>query len=95
MIVGFKHRGFQEEQELRFYSLVTNVNENLKFREQSGIFVPYIELKPDQNRLPIKEIIISPTNDVERVELGLRLLLEKKGYTNVEIKHSKTPYRTG
>jgi hypothetical protein len=45
------------------------------------------------DKLPIKEIIIGPSLDLELVKLGVDQLLKKHSYDGVEIKGSNIPYR--
>lgn len=94
LIVGFKHHSFEEERESRIFVRSDNIDE-VKLRERNGAFIPYIEFAYAKNsKLPIRKIIISPTEDYERKEASLQLLLQKTGYDDVEIKRSESPYRT-
>lgn len=45
-------------------------------------------------QLPIEEIIIGSSLDFEEVVYGLKLLLKKQNYENVNIKKSGIPYRS-
>ena len=91
-ILGFKHKGFQEESENRLH-LAHPELETTKVLEKNGILIPYIELKTKGARLPIKQITIGPTIDYDRAEKGVRFLLEQHGYRNVKIVRSQIPFK--
>lgn len=76
----------------------------LNFRQGKNYFVPYIKFYQNnqknndlekRNILPITKIIISPKlkSDFDRVEAGLRMLLDHNGYQHVSIVSSEIPYR--
>ena len=44
-------------------------------------------------QFPIKKLIIGPSLDFESVKLGIKELLRKKDYKDVDIEKSKIPYR--
>lgn len=92
-ILGFKHKGFQEESENRLHLAYPDL-ETTRVLEKNGILIPYIELKIKGNkRLPIKQITIGPTIDYDRAEKGVRFLLEQHGYTRVKIVRSQIPFK--
>lgn len=92
-ILGFKHRGFEEESENRLHLNYSDFQE-IKVIEKNGILIPYIELKTKQEKkLPIKQITIGPTIDYDRAEKGVKFLLERHGYTGVKIVRSQIPFK--
>lgn len=92
-ILGFKHRGFEEESESRLHLAYPEL-ETTKVLEKNGILIPYIELKTKSNkRLPIKQITIGPTIDFDRAEKGVQFLLEQHGYHDVKIARSQIPFK--
>lgn len=84
-----KHESYKYEQEVRCKAIKSS---EIKFRESNGLIIPYTEL-----RIPIdaiEEIIIGPTQDVERMKLAIEMLLKTNGiYRDIKIKESKIPYR--
>ncbi|MEO8393001.1 MAG: DUF2971 domain-containing protein [Chloroflexota bacterium] len=92
--VVLKHEGFSEEQEVRL-AFKAFEGTKIKFRERNGVIVPYVEFKmfDPSPRLPLKEVIIGPTDHYERAKAGLRLLLDKNGFDSVTIRQSDIPYR--
>ena len=44
-------------------------------------------------QLPIEEIVIGPSLDFDSVSYGIKKLLEKHNYSNIELKPSSIPYR--
>jgi hypothetical protein len=94
-IVCFKHQGFQEEEEIRlvYFDFLNTLP--IEFRQSGEVFVPYVKLTHKCQKLPFKEIDVSPIfkDDFNRIETGLRLLLEKHKYFNIKINPSLIPYR--
>jgi len=79
----FKHPAFREEQEVRLIYEDTNEdNCEYKFREMSGIMVPYIEMK--FNPKCVEGIGISPTQRDELACEGIYKFLQYKGYLHVK-----------
>jgi hypothetical protein len=92
-----KNNGFIEEDEVRLIYFADQFIHNcLNFRNG---YIPYIKFKPKQKnqKLPIKEIIISPdySNKINQVKSGIKLLLTSQGYSTEEIKirESEIPFR--
>ena len=83
-----KHPSYRYEGEVR--CKVAKADE-IKFRESNGLVVPYVEV--DIPVESIKEIVIGPTLDAERMKLSIDLLLKTRGLRQVEIKESSIPYR--
>lgn len=80
--------------------------EDIKFRKKGNTIASYVEipssnlhlLNKDQlnkfnHKLPIKSVTVGPGLDQDIKEEGLKTFLERKGYSEVEIKKSKIPYR--
>jgi|GEM_PF-3463341 len=86
----YKDINFKEEKEVRIYILS---NENIQYKTIKNSIKPYkilnISLKES-----LKEIIIGPSKTSELDEIGLKHFLKSIDLSNVEIKHSKIPYRT-
>jgi hypothetical protein len=105
-ICRFKHKGFSEEKEVRIVIFVpaatVGISEKeskknsgtIKFRTVEGnIIVPYCELFEGGYRLPIKQIIIGPSPDIEMRKRTLQILLETNGMDPEIVKISGIPYR--
>ena len=95
VIKAFKHPSYKEENEVRCINLPSPPfpRPEPKFREKQGREVPYVELTMISGKLPIEEIIVGPALDYESARERLSALLEKNGYTGVQIKKSQIPYR--
>jgi hypothetical protein len=92
-ILGFKHKGFEEETENRLHLAYSDL-ETTRMLEKNGILIPYVELKTKNGKkLPIKQITIGPTIDFDRAEKGVRFLLERYGYRNVKVLRSQIPFK--
>lgn len=100
----FKHRGFQEESEVRFIAspiskayastIDENSHLNLKLintRKRGESQVQYIVLNdvPKKKPLPIVRIIVGPQPDQEKRAEEVKYLIGKK---NIKISCSDTPY---
>lgn len=85
-----KNEAYSYEKEIR---ITTQENKDVKYRNSKGFIVPYLEIPINIKHL--KEIIIGPTLDQERIILPLKKLLVSKGIDihNIEIYCSKIPYR--
>lgn len=93
IILGFKHKGFQEETENRLHLAYSDL-ETTRMFEKNGILIPYVELKMiNGKKLPIKQITIGPTIDFDRAEKGVRFLLDRYGYRHVKIVRSQIPFK--
>lgn len=84
-----KHKAYIEEREVR---CKINQSDGILFREANGMVVPYVETK-----IPfecVKELIVGPTIDKDRMNNSLFMLLaSKKCKHGVQIEMSKIPYR--
>jgi hypothetical protein len=93
----FKHSSFSEEREYRIVVILEYAPDNdLKFREGKFSIIPYLEL--GANRKHIKNICIGPTSNKNLSRRALETFLDKHYelpvfFGDMEITHSKTPYR--
>lgn len=102
-----KHRGFEEEREVRIIVSEPSVaigpdpekTSNLPYRVvrhyiRGGVTVPCIHLFEDQKlkTLPISRVIVGPHPDKRERMKAVRLLLMSNGI-NAEVEFSETPYR--
>ena len=88
----FKPEAYEAEKEYRFVIWNYNGQQNLNYRINSGIFIPYIpvELKKDA----IKSICISPSKEQELAKTGLEsFIMQHDKFMTAEIKKSKIPKR--
>lgn len=85
-----KNEAYFYEKEIR---ITTQEDREVKFRTSNGFIIPYIEIPINIKHL--KEIIIGPTLDKERISLPLKKLLASKGIDikNINIYCSQIPYR--
>jgi hypothetical protein len=98
----FKHPEYASENELRL--TIANLNHILdtkkpKHRVAKGMVIPYISTKyiskdanPELKRLPIKEIIVSPTSRNDLLE-SVRVFVANMGYTDVQVVESRIKFR--
>ena len=88
-----KDESFREENEWR---LAFIERENALFREGDTLIIPYVEfdLKDDNGRLPIENIVIGPSPNMSESYSSLELLLDQYGIA-ANIEESKIPYRPG
>jgi hypothetical protein len=97
----FKKEDFSEEEERRLiFSPKTGMAHPPRFRDRGGMLVPYFSLKEladpggiNPLRLPIARVVVGPGRHKELNVESLRMLLESKGYTDVPVVASSTPYR--
>lgn len=71
--------------------LISNKSDNILFREKEGMIIPYVE-----QQIPLrclKEIIIGPTADFERLKDAITVFLLNRDIKIVEITRSEVPYR--
>ncbi|MXV20332.1 DUF2971 domain-containing protein [Deinococcus xianganensis] len=88
----FKHAGFSQEDEIRI--MYHKGSEDCRVRVSQNYIVPYIErAMPDNEKLPIREIIVGPTSDPSRSIHGLVQLLKHHKYAQVGIYTSEIPLR--
>lgn len=85
-----KNEAYFYEKEIR---ITSQEDREVKYRTSKGFIIPYIEIPINIKHL--KEIIIGPTLDKERITLPLKKLLSSKGIDikNINIYCSKIPYR--
>ncbi|MCK5121132.1 MAG: DUF2971 domain-containing protein, partial [Methylococcales bacterium] len=100
---SFKHRGFEEEREVRIISFPARqdvedksqsgeavIEKERLFRNKNSARVPYIELfKSLDKPLPIEKIIVGPHKDKEARAAALKVELRN---TNIDVVVSETPY---
>lgn len=98
----FKHPEYASEDELRL--TIANLNHILKnkkprHRIAKGMVIPYISTKyiskdvnPPLNRLPIREIIVSPTSRPDLLE-SVKVFVANMGYTDVQVVGSRIKFR--
>jgi hypothetical protein len=96
LLGSLKHEKFKEENEVRLF--LKNIPEELvNYREESQ--APYINLGFDNEKLPIKEIIISPIllnkQSLDEIKITILELLKEGGYKDDEVNiiDSKISYR--
>ena len=89
----FKNDKFIGEREYRIISC--GKPDKLKHREGTSMIIPYIEgnLLDEDGKLPISEIIVGPTSDINLSILSIESLLKSFGYKDVDVKSSKITYR--
>ncbi|MFA7658165.1 MAG: DUF2971 domain-containing protein [Candidatus Gastranaerophilaceae bacterium] len=89
----FKHPAFTNENEFRIIiAYNTNADKNnFLFREQNGIFIPYIELEFETKN--VCSVTIYPSQKQSIAASGLQKLLNLNDYLDTEIKISKIPLR--
>lgn len=90
----FKHPEYASETELRL--TIANLNcEKTKHRVSKGMIIPYISTKdinPALTKLPIKEIIVSPTSRPDLLE-SVRVFVANMGYRGVQVVESRIKFR--
>lgn len=90
----FKNDGFSEENEYRFIFSPDAEMMDVKFRVNANGLIPYISVgMKGKAKLPIPKIIIGPAKDPDFIVNGIKMLLLKFGYQNVDVEISKLPYR--
>jgi hypothetical protein len=99
-IPTFKNPGFMEERERRLiFAPDSQAAPKFNFRARRGLLVPFFKLRElsDPARpnfpLPIKSVMIGPSEHRALNAKSFRLLLAANGYSNVEVFESTTPYR--
>lgn len=72
-----------------------NFDYKYKCRISNGVFIPYVELPLiHKNGISaIKSITISPKNNLDIAEKGLKYFLEINRLKDAEIRKSEIPYR--
>jgi hypothetical protein len=102
-LVQFKNAAFSEEQEwrvVRALGAYPSGLDRINIRLGPSGFVPYLLIDElviaegeHAGRLPIREVRFGPSMHPELTEKGLRLLLDKHGYSYVAIRPSTVPLR--
>ena len=87
MPMAMKNKAFEYEDEIR---LICESNE-VHFRSRKGLLVPYKKFVI--NSCYLREIIIGPANDADRMQYAIELLLKKFNLNDVKIKRSSVPLR--
>jgi hypothetical protein len=94
-----KDESFAEECERRYSSAHSSVKgrtmKNWKFRESSLGLIPYIELPFAPGPIPIKEIIVSPSEDSGRQVRAIERYLRTMDLACEHIRPSRIPFRYG
>lgn len=102
LFISFKHPEYASEDELRL--TIANLNHILKSKKprhriSKGMVIPYISTKyiskdadSEIKRLPIKEIIVSPTCRPTLQE-SIRVFIANMGYTDVQVVESSIKFR--
>jgi hypothetical protein len=76
------------------YRYLLKTERKPKFSIKRGMFVPYISIGGEaKGKIPIKRIIIGPSNNEEQAEKGLRFFLDTNDYKDTEITRSKLKIR--
>ncbi len=95
----FKHKAYSDEKEIRGifiipnkYSLVTDSvwNDNIRFRIQNDIIIPFITLKMNTFSW-IKGIILGPKIKDDNALKGIEILLKSKNI-KINVRKSDVPY---
>lgn len=92
----FKRPGFAEEQEHRLIKrLALNSHEldEVNVRANGNSIIPYMILRSQAGKLPIREIIQGPAYESVKADYALVALLKRKGYSEVKISKSKYSLR--
>jgi len=102
-IPTFKNQAFEGEKEIRLiFTPFPNCATKPQFRVARGMLVPYYSLTdlsspagtPSSPRLlPIAGVCIGPSANKILNMKSVEMLLEKNGYSGVQVRSSKTPYR--
>jgi hypothetical protein len=101
-LLTFKSSFFHEEKEWRMVTLVSPKSTAIRFRQQNGMFVPYVELhlmpasRSSRNAiLPIEELVVGPSPNHELVVASTSQYLESAGWSPrwTAIRVSKAPFR--
>lgn len=101
-IVTFKNPAFKEEKEWRMIVrprlIAFRETENpaeqgttFKFRGSRGFLIPYLELGPTSEHLPLKSVRFGPSLDPIRAGNSVRMLLGTCGFRDVKVSGSEIP----
>lgn len=104
----FKHVGFEEEREYRFFVFAwknekmvkekfpldgdKRLFREIKFRLQGGTHIPYVEMFKGSGGLPIERIIVGPHKEKEKRVESLKIYLENNGLSRIKVDCSRIPY---
>jgi len=104
-MLRFKHRGFREEKEYRFYGFpypekaksIPGFIPGKSFKDQlirnrEGTLVPYINFFEVNNNLPIKKICIGPNRDKKLRGESVKALLTALNLENIKVECSEIPF---
>jgi hypothetical protein len=86
--MGYKKYDFVYEREIR---LICENNNEIFFRISNGLIVPYKKIYIDIKHL--KEIMIGPAIDSDRMKFSIELLLRQRGIKGVKVTKSSAPLR--
>ncbi|WP_416826265.1 DUF2971 domain-containing protein [Ectobacillus polymachus] len=99
----FKDSSFSEEREYRLFTTnfaQSNGGHNLAFRARGNVILPYVKLELENSHrneevnLPIKNIIVGPSDSTQFTIDSIKYYLKEKKYKNYnDVVPSKIPYR--
>lgn len=92
--IWFKDDSWKEEKEFRVVYNATNKNEPklpVKFRTNGRYIIPYVEIHANNSGLPIRQLMISPGVNQERLFLGVEFFVKSKN-DRINVTKSKIPY---
>lgn len=85
-----KHPAYEYEQEIRLLT-TKDKNTKIEYRLSNNLVIPYVK-----NYFPkeaLKEILVGPTNDMDRTIKSVRTYLDHLGFNDVKVIPSQVPYR--
>lgn len=96
----FKHECYSSEQEYRFVAFVprkkpeelSNKLPEVKYRAQTGVLIPYIDIGVEKGNSYLEELLVSPFIKNERVLDTTKNYLFQCGY-NINVNKSQLPVR--
>lgn len=95
LVPRFKDNGFAEEDEWRFVIQRERDFSQVKFRERSGVVIPYLVISADDNDLlPIQYITVGPGKNQDVTMRSIEVLLKAMDYEDIEVRASSVPYRS-
>ncbi len=92
--ISLKNSSYSYEKEVRLISQFMDSNETketVKFYYKNNYIIPYIEHYFPKEAL--KEIIVGPNNDFERIKFSIQTYLKYIGFEHVKITQSNISYR--
>lgn len=94
LLPQFKHLGFSEEREYRYVVQQRTIRDDVKFRANGNVLVPYIHLpRSSSDDFPIVKVTVGPGKDQILTKESIELFLRKYGYATVKVVLSDVPYR--